>query len=73
MFKFDMSISQNYAIFYSDTNCDDIILVESFDNIEFSVRRGCLTEETKYLGKFNAYSNEELNDNLQKLISIHRN
>ena len=54
MFKFDMSLSQNFAIFYDG---DDVVLVDSFDNNHFDVRMGT------------ASSDSELNVALEGLIN----
>lgn len=65
MFKFDMSVSQNFAIFYDG---DDVVLVDSFDNKHFDVRMGTITN-SEIIGSVSAKSDTELNDALEKLIN----
>ena len=52
MFKFDMSLSQNFAIFYDG---DDVVLVDSFDNNHFDVRMGTMTN-SEMIGSITASS-----------------
>ena len=65
MFKFDISVSQNFAIFYDG---DDVVLVDSFDNKHFDVRMGTITN-SEIIGSVSAKSDTELNDALEKLIN----
>lgn len=65
MFKFDMSLSQNFAIFYDD---DDVVLVDSFDNKHFDVRMGTITN-SEIIGSISAESDTQLNDALEELIN----
>ena len=65
MFKFDMSVSQNFAIFYDG---DDVVLVDSFDNKHFDVSMGTITN-SEIIGSVSAKSDTELNDALEKLIN----
>lgn len=65
MFKFDMSLSQNFAIFYDD---DDVVLVDSFDNNHFDVRMGTVTN-SEMIGSITASSDSELNVALEGLIN----
>lgn len=65
MFKFDMSLSQNFAIFYDG---DDVVLVDSFDNNHFDVRMGTVTN-SEMIGSITASSDSELNIALEGLIN----
>lgn len=65
MFKFDMSIENNFASFKSSTS-NKYVFVDSFDNKEFSVRMGTLSE-SKEIGTITASTSEELNRKLRKL------
>ena len=65
MFKFDMSLSQNFAIFYDR---DDVVLVDSFDNNHFDVRMGTMTN-SEMIGSITASSDSELNIALEGLIN----
>lgn len=65
MFKFDMSLSQNFAIFYDG---DDVVLVDSFDNNHFDVRMGTVTN-SEMIGSITARSDSELNVALEGLIN----
>lgn len=65
MFKFDMSLSQNFAIFYDG---DDVVLVDSFDNNHFDVRMGTITN-SKMIGSVTANTDSELNVALAELIN----
>lgn len=67
MFIFDMSITENFAAFHS--KCDDrYVFVESFDNNEFCVRIGSLSN-SKELGKIIASSSKELNEKLSRMCN----
>lgn len=68
MFKFDMTISQNFAIFYVG---DNVVLVDSFDNKHFDVRMGTITD-SKIIGNIIASSDSELNTALEKLMNDFR-
>lgn len=65
MFKFDMKIEQNFASFKSTTS-KKYVFVESFDNQEFTVRMGTLSE-SKEIGSLTASTSKELNLKLRKL------
>lgn len=65
MFKFDMTLSQNFAIFYDG---DNVVLVDSFDNKHFDVRMGTITD-SKIIGSITASSDSELNAALEKLTN----
>ena len=65
MFKFDMSLSQNFAIFYDG---DDVVLVDSFDNNHFDVCMGTMTN-SEMIGSITASSDSELNIALEGLIN----
>lgn len=65
MFKFDMSLSQNFAIFYDG---DDVVLVDSFDNNHFDVHMGTVTN-SEMIGSITASSDSELNVALEGLIN----
>ena len=65
MFKFDMSLSQNFAIFYDG---DDVVLVDSFDNNHFDVRMGTMTN-SEMIGSITVRSDSELNIALEGLIN----
>ena len=65
MFKFDMSLSQNFAIFYDG---HDVVLVDSFDNNHFDVRMGTMTN-SEMIGSITASSDSELNIALEGLIN----
>lgn len=65
MFKFDMTLSQNFAIFYDG---DNVVLVDSFDNKHFDVRMGTITD-SKIIGSITASSDSELNTALEKLTN----
>ena len=65
MFKFDMSLSQNFAIFYDG---DDVVLVDSFDNNHFDVRMGTVAN-SEMIGSITASSDSELNVALEGLIN----
>ncbi|TKI02413.1 hypothetical protein [Martelella alba] len=69
MFKFDMQIAQNYAAFYNpeDGKC---VFVDSFDNQEFDVRVGTLTE-SRHVGTVHAKSDDELNRKLRTVTAAH--
>lgn len=63
MFKFNMSIEDNFALFKNDKK---IIIVDSFDNKTFDVRFGTITKSKK-VGEIVAKNSEELNNQLQRL------
>lgn len=64
MHNFDMSIKDNFALFQLE---QDVIIVDSFDNLNFDVRFGTI-EHSEYLGQVNAHSSEELNRKLEDLV-----
>ena len=63
--KFDMSIEDNFASFIDD-NTGKSIFVDSFDNKEFEVRIGTVSE-SKPAGKITACTTKELNEKLTEL------
>lgn len=63
--KFDMSIEDNYASFI-DKETGKSVFVDSFDNEEFEVRIGTVSE-SESAGTILAKSTEELNDKLVNL------
>lgn len=63
--KFNMSIEDNYASFIDDES-GVAVFVDSFDNTEFDVRIGSVSESQK-AGTISAASSDELN---QKLADI---
>lgn len=64
--KFNMSIDDNFASFI-DKDSGACVLVDSFNNAEFTVRIGTLND-TEVAGSITAKSNDELND---KLLAIY--
>ncbi|KTR90457.1 hypothetical protein [Pantoea dispersa] len=67
MTKFNMQIKQNYASFFFKES-DKCVIVDSFDNQEFDVRVGTIGE-SKLIGTVNAYSDEELNEKLERVTA----
>lgn len=70
MFKFDMCIEHNSASFKSTTS-NKYVFVDSFDNHEFDVRMGTISESKK-IGSITASTSEELNRKLRQLCSKHK-
>lgn len=68
MFKFDMSLSQNFAIFHDG---DYVVLVDSFDNEHFDVRMGTITN-SEVIGSVTATTDSELNSALTELVNCIR-
>ena len=68
--KFNMSIDDNYASFIDDVS-GVAVFVDSFDNEEFEVRIGTVTESEK-AGSITAKSDEELNKKLEELYKKHK-
>jgi len=66
MFDFRMSTNENFASF-RDQASGHFVFVDSFDNHEFSVRYGTMSESA-YLGVIEADSDKVLNDKLRELI-----
>ncbi len=66
MFNFDMSIEQNAASFKSSDG-NSYVFVDSFDNREFNVRTGTLSESFS-TGAITASTTEELNSKLTELM-----
>ena len=63
--KFDMSVEDNYASFI-DKETGKSVFVDSFDNEEFEVRIGTVTE-SEPAGTILATSTKELNEKLGSL------
>lgn len=70
MFDFRMSLRENFASF-RDEATGQFVFVDSFDNHEFSVRKGTLNE-SQYLGVITANSDEALNRKLRDLVESAR-
>ena len=64
--KFDMEIEDNYASFI-DKNTGVSVFVDSFDNEEFEVRIGTVSE-SKPAGNITAKTSEDLNAQLEVLF-----
>lgn len=67
MFVFNMSVKENFASF-KDNNSEKIVLIDSFDNKEFSVRLGNI-EQSFLVGNIFANTDDELNTQLTTLIA----
>lgn len=67
MFNFDMKIEENSASF-KDSENNKYVFIDSFDNKEFNVRMGTLSE-SKEVGTVTAKTTEELNQKLYLLIN----
>lgn len=65
MIKFEMSTEDNFASF-QDRDRGVFVFVDSFDNEEFEVRVGSLTE-SNHAGKITASNDVELNRKLEAL------
>jgi hypothetical protein len=65
--KFNMSITDNYASFI-DEKSGFAVFVDSFDNQEFEVRIGTVTE-SEFAGSITATTEKELNNKLELLIT----
>lgn len=63
--KFDMSIEDNYASFI-DEETGQAVFVDSFDNEEFDIRIGTVTE-SESAGSIFVTSTEELNRKLEEI------
>lgn len=63
--KFNMSIEDNYASFIDD-NTGNAVFVDSFDNEEFDVRIGSVSE-SENVGTIIANSTDDLNSKLEEL------
>lgn len=68
--KFDMSIDDNYASFI-DESSGRAMFVDSFDNKEFEVRIGTITE-SEFVKTVTASSSDELNQKLETLFFSHQ-
>lgn len=62
-----MSVKENFASF-KDNNSEKIVLIDSFDNKEFSVRLGTIAQSF-FVGNIFANTDEELNTQLTTLIA----
>lgn len=67
MTKFNMQLKQNYAAFFIEKT-DKCVIVDSFDNQKFDVRIGTITE-SKHIGTVHAQSDEELNEQLERVTA----
>ncbi|MEZ8020795.1 hypothetical protein ACED63_20440 [Vibrio splendidus] len=67
MFKFNMALEQNFGSFICQST-GKAVLIDSFDNREFDVRVGTLSE-SRLIGTISAESDEELNHKLSELVS----
>jgi len=61
---FDMKKEQHFASFYDESN-KIFVVIDSFDNKEFNLRIGTLSE-TEFKRCFFARSDEELNKEIEK-------
>ena len=68
--KFNMAIEDNYASFIDEATGVSVF-VDSFDNEEFEVRIGTVTE-SDLAGSIHAKSSEELNQKLEDLFNKHQ-
>ncbi len=68
--NFDMSVNDNFASFVNKSTGVSVF-VDSFDNKEFEVRIGTITN-SESVGKITAFTDEELNKKLAELYEIHR-
>jgi hypothetical protein len=66
MFDFRMTLRENFASF-RDEATGQLVFVDSFDNHEFSVRKGTLVE-SRYIGVVTANTDEALNRKLRDLV-----
>lgn len=62
-----MQVKQNYASFFFKES-DKCVIVDSFDNQEFDVRVGTIAQ-SKHIGTVSAYSDEELNEKLERVTA----
>ncbi|MCF7499381.1 hypothetical protein [Pseudoalteromonas sp. L1] len=63
--KFNMSVDDNFASFF-DEESENYIFVDSFDNENFDVRLGNVSESEE-VGSISAKSDSELNAKLEEL------
>lgn len=68
--KFNMSIEDNFASFIDDKS-GVAVFVDSFDNEEFEVRIGTVTESQE-AGSITATTTNELNEKLEALYRKHQ-
>ena len=68
--KFNMSIEDNFASFIDDKS-GVAVFVDSFDNEEFEVRIGTVTESQE-AGSITAKTTKELNEKLEALYRKHQ-
>lgn len=66
MINFNMTTKENFASFI-DKESGKAVFVDSFDNVEFDVRVGTLTE-SKFVGTIHAEDDSVLNSQLQQLV-----
>ena len=64
--KFDMSIDDNFASFI-DKESGEAVFVESFDNVDFEVRIGTVTDSQE-AGIIRAKTSDELNTKLEEVF-----
>ncbi len=70
MFEFRMTLRENFASF-QDEATGQFVFVDSFDNHQFSVRKGTL-DESREIGTVTADSDEMLNKKLKDLVESGR-
>ncbi|MCQ9052772.1 hypothetical protein H2C66_19585 [Vibrio diabolicus] len=63
--RFNMSVNDNFASFF-DEGSEIYIFVDSFDNENFDVRLGNISE-SELIGSISAKSDSELNSKLEEL------
>jgi hypothetical protein len=68
--EFNMSVEDNFASFTDDATGVKVF-VDSFDNGEFDVRIGTVTESSE-AGTITAKTSEELNEKLKTLYEKHQ-
>lgn len=61
-----MSIKENFASF-KDSSSNTLVFVESFDNYEFDVRVGTITD-SNHIGTIHADSDKDLNSKLSNIL-----
>lgn len=68
MINFKMTTQENFASF-ADTELGIMVFVDSFDNVNFDVRLGCLTE-SHFVATIEATDDETLNSKLNELYLL---
>lgn len=67
MKKFNMQLKQNYASFFLEEG-GKCMIVDSFDNQEFDVRFGTISE-SQHIATVHASTDEELNQKLERVVA----